>query len=182
MSYSINIINEAIRDNKEDDVKKHIQNGIIPNINALNESIIYNNKKIIDLILNTKAVQPTLYTLNLTILRCNIYMFNLLIEKYNIIPDDSTMNELNGILNYDYKTNYSMLTKLIEKNVLPTKETLISALYSPNLDIIKVICNYVPPQVLDVHNIEHINSDSLQYLKDKGYQIEKIDEDEDKLF
>jgi hypothetical protein len=181
MSYSINTLYQAIRDNNESAVQVNIENGVIPDIAALNESIIYNNQNIINLILNTNLVQPDLASLNITISRHNLFMFDLLLDKYNISPDDSTMNEFIINLNFINEGNSYILNKLIKKNVIPTLNTLILCLYGPNLEIVKIICEYVSAQILYVEDITNIDKSIYDYLINNKYQIEQQQNNNDDL-
>lgn len=170
MSYNINNLYQAIRNNDENEVKLIIESGIIPDTPGLNEAIIYNNQPIIDILLNNNAI-PDLLSLNMSVARQNKYIFDLLLEKYNIIPNNTTINEISGFSNYEISIYF--LNKLIEKNVYPDLNTLNIFIYSNNLNIIEIIIKYISPQIIYVDSLSDVSSTIIEYLNNNGFQLQQ---------
>jgi hypothetical protein len=123
-----------------------------------------------NLLLNNNAT-PDLLSLNMSVARQNKYIFDLLLEKYNIIPNNTTMNEISEIFNNEI--NIYFLNRLIKKNVYPDLNTLTIFIYSNNLNIIEIIIKYIPPQIIYVDSLSDVSSTIIEYLNNNGFQLQQ---------
>lgn len=143
----------------------YIDNKYTIDINVINSVLKETNKIRLPLRIR-KTMDPTLFDKN-------IFIISKIFDHFKVIPNLETVHNL---LNYAQKNaEYDEIHDLMIKyNIVPTKETLLSAIKTDNLEIIKLILAYkidVDNSVFDEFIKNGSSKEIIEFLIPIGIEI-----------